>query len=138
MDIEDQRIAKALGVREVPDVNEKNLIKYRKFLLERLDKTTVLTGREDFPWEEMYVFGPGDPAEYQRLKKSQPSYKDEYTLIGIAEQTIEETDLVAKVQRLSDKKHFQIGLSWLTTLDDESRDFQALDDFATWVANWCN
>jgi hypothetical protein len=47
------------------------------------------------------------------------------------------SDLVAQVQRLSDKKRFEVCLSWLTTQDNESKDFQALDDFATWVANWC-
>ena len=32
-----------------------------------------VTGSEDFSWEEYYVFGPGDPAEYKRLRKTQPS-----------------------------------------------------------------
>lgn len=137
MDSDEQRIAKVLGVREVPDVNEVSLRKYRRFILEKLDKNTVLIGREDFPWEEKYVFGPGDPAEYARLKKTHPSYKDEFKLTGISQESADESDLVAQVQRLSDKKQFQVGLSWLTTQDTESKDFQTLDDFATWVANWC-
>jgi hypothetical protein len=137
MDSDEKRIAKALGACEIPDVDEANLVKYRKFLLGKLDKNTILTGREDFPWEEMYVFGPGDSAEYERLKKSNPSYKDQFKLIGIADESADESDLVAQVQRMSDKKRFEVGLSWLTTQDNESKDFQALDDFATWVANWC-
>ena len=137
MDKEEKRIAKALGAREVPEVDEGNLLKYRKYLLEQIDKGTVLTGREDFPWEEQYVFASGSRVEYERLKKENPSYKDDYKFIGISEKEIEENDLVAQIERLSDKKCFEIGLSWLTTKKKKGKGFQALDDFATWVVNWC-
>ena len=137
MDDEEKRIAKALDTREVPSVNKKNLLKYRKYLLEQLDKGIVLTGREDFPWEEIYFFGPGNQVEYEQLKKKNPSYKDEYRLIGLSEEHFEDNDLMAQVERLSDKKRFEIGLSWLTTKDEMNQYFQLLDDFATWVVNWC-
>jgi hypothetical protein len=137
MDDEEKRIAKALDNHEVPSVNKKSLLKYRKYLLAQLDKGTVLTGREDFPWEEKYVIGPGSQVEYEQLKKKNPSYKDEYKLIGISEEYFEDNDLMAQVERLSDKKRFEIGLSWLTTKDEKSKDFQLFDDFATWMVNWC-
>ena len=137
MDSDEKRIAEALGVQEVPEVDERNLLKYRKYLLGRLDKGTVLTGREDFPWEEKYVIGPGSRAEYEQLKKTNPSYEDDYKLIDISETETQEIDLIAVVERLSDKKRFEIGVSWLTTKNKNSRDFQPLDDFATWVVNWC-
>ncbi len=35
MDKEEKRIAKALGAQEVPEVDEGNLLKYRKYLLEQ-------------------------------------------------------------------------------------------------------
>ena len=136
MDSDEKRIAEALGAQEVPEVDERNLLKYRKHLLGRLDKGTVLTGREDFPWEEKYVIGPGNLAEYERLKKTNPSYKDEYKLFDISETETQENDLIAVVERLSDKKRFEIGLSWLTTKNKNSKDFQPIDDFATWVVNW--
>jgi hypothetical protein len=136
MDSDEKRIAEALGAQEVPEVDERNLLKYRKYLLGRLDKGTVLTGREDFPWEEKYVIGPGHRAEYERLKKTNPSYKDEYKLFDISETETQENDLIAVVERLSDKKRFEIGLSWLTTKNKNSKDFQPIDDFATWVVNW--
>ena len=137
MDSDEKRIAEALGAQEVPEVDERNLLKYRKYLLGRLDKGTVLTGREDFPWEEKYVIGPGNRAEYERLKKTNPSYKDEYKLVDISETETDENDLIAVVERLSDKKRFEVALSWLTTKNKKSKDFQPLDDFATWVVNWC-
>lgn len=136
MDNDEKRIAEALGTCEVPEVAEENLLKYRKYLLARLDKNTVLTGREDFLWEEKYLLGPGSRAEYERLKKRNPSYEDEYKLLEISGKETEENDLIARVERLSDGKHFEIGLSWLTTKSKKSKDFQPLNDFATWVVNW--
>ncbi len=80
--------------------------------------------------------GVGDRKEYEKLKKTMPSYTDEYELMGILEEEIEENDLIACVKRLADGKRFDIGLSWLTTKVEEGKDYQLLDDFATWVVNW--
>jgi hypothetical protein len=96
----------------------------------------VLTGREDFQWEEKYVFGIGDQAEYEKLKKTHPSYTDEYELLDLSADITEEHDLLAIVKRISDGKSFEIGLSWLTTKPEKGKDYQLLDDFATWVVNW--
>ena len=76
MDADEVRMAKVFGTDEVSEVSQVNLLKYRQYILDRFDKSNVLTGREDFPWEEKYVFGPGKKAEYERLKKTNPSYKD--------------------------------------------------------------
>ncbi|MGA9539376.1 MAG: hypothetical protein WBR24_26015 [Desulfobacterales bacterium] len=32
----------------------------------------IVTGLEDFPWEEKYVFGHGNKKEYEKLKKDNP------------------------------------------------------------------
>ena len=95
MDRDEARICKILGTKEVPEVTEENLLKYRQYILDHLDKKSVLTGREDFPWEEKYVIGPGSRSEYEKLKETNPSYTDEYELIDIGEET-EENDLIAK------------------------------------------
>ena len=134
MEIE-KRIAKALGGNEVLPVDDINILKYRNYLLLQLGKGAVLTGREDFPWEEKYVFGSGSQVEYELLKKKKPSYKDEYKLIGISEEYFDDNDLIAQVERLSDKKRFEISLSWLSVKDEKSKDFLLLEDFATWVVN---
>ncbi len=121
--------------RDVPEVIGKNLVRYKEYLLRSLDRKTVLTGREDFLWEEFYVFGPGDKGEYENLKKTRPSYTDEYELMDITAVEPETNDLFAKVKRLSDGKRFEIGLSWLTTKMKKGRDYRLLDDFATWQVN---
>lgn len=135
MDRDEARICKILGTKEVPEVTEENLLKYRQYILDHLDKKSVLTGREDFPWEEKYVIGPGSRSEYEKLKQTNPSYTDEYQLIDIGEET-EENDLIAKVRCLSDGKSFEIGLSWLSPKNEKINEYQLLDDFATWVVNW--
>ncbi len=131
----ESRVAEALGTKEVPEVNRRYLCLYRKFLLNHLAKNCMLTGREDFLWEEIYVFGPGDKAEYARLKKVRPSYTDEYKLSDIISDKTVDNDLIARVKRLSDRKIFEIGLSWLTTKNEKCAEFQFLDDFASWVVN---
>jgi hypothetical protein len=136
MDADEVRIAKVFGAEEVPEVSEENLLKYREYLLQNLDRKAILTGREDFPWEEQYVLGPGSRAEYEKLKRTNPSYTDEHELIDILEEIIEENDLIAKVKRIPDEKHFEIGLTWLDTKKKKSKDHQLLDDFATWAVNW--
>ena len=136
MDADEARIIKILGKEEVPEVSKENLLKYRKYLLQHIDRKAILTGREEFPWEEIYIFGPGSRAEYEKLKKTHSSYTDEYELMNILENEIEENDLIANVKRLSDGRVFEIGLSWLTTEKNKGNDYQLLDDFATWVVNW--
>jgi hypothetical protein len=44
--------------------------------------------------------------------------------------------LIAKLKRLSDGKIFEVGLSWLTTKKNKGKNYQLLNDFATWVVNW--
>lgn len=135
-DAMEKRVAKIFGKKRPPGVTEENLLKYRDYILEHFDRKTVLTGREDFLWEEVYAAGFGDQGEYKRLKKKHPSYTDEYRLIDIREDRIENRDLLAEVTRLSDKKFFVIGLSWLKAKDEKTEEFQLLDDFARWQVNW--
>jgi len=130
------RIAKVFGTEEAPEVNRKSLLIYRAYLLQRLDQTAVITGREDFLWEEFYVFGPGEKDKYEKLKKKRASYTDEFELIDILGKIVEERDLIARVKRLSDGKTFDIGLSWLTAKEKKTGTYQLFDDFATWVVNW--
>jgi hypothetical protein len=38
------------------------------YLKRNIEFPCQLTGIEDFPWEEYYVFGPGSKKEYEKLK----------------------------------------------------------------------
>ena len=135
-DESEKRIASIFGTDDIPNVSSMTLQRYRRYLLQHLDQGIRLTGREDFPWEERYVLGHVESEEYEEFKKDNPSYKDLFELEEIIEENEPEGDLLVRVRRLSDSKIFTIGLSWLTTADEKSSNFQLLDDFATWVANY--
>ena len=135
-DESEKRIASIFGTDDIPNVSSMTLQRYRRYLLQHLDQGIRLTGREDFPWEERYVLGHVESEEYEEFKKDNPSYKDLFELEEIIEENEPEGDLLVRVRRLSDSKIFTIGLSWLTTAGEKSSNFQLLDDFATWVANY--
>jgi len=99
-----------------------------------------VTGTEDFRWEEPYVLGGRSQQEYKRLKKTQPSYTDNYDLLDIeqgwrSEWMMFDEDIVAKVRRKSDGKEFDIGLAELRVTDKKSPSFQLVDDYAVWLVN---
>ncbi len=99
-----------------------------------------VTGIEDFQWEERYAIGGWSPAEYRRLKKTQPSCRDRYQLLsidsdGASEWTMCNDDIAAHVRRTSDGREFVLGLSELKATDASSANHQLLDDFAVWFVN---
>lgn len=100
-----------------------------------------VTGIEDFDWEEFYVFGPGDPEEYEKLRRDKPSYRDVFLLLDIEQGIISEwmlfpgEDLAAQVRRQSDGREFCLGLAELKAIDKRSDNYQLLDDYAVWLVN---
>ncbi len=113
----------------------RNAERWRTHLLSRLPLPIRVTGIEDFPWEEPYIFGARDQNEYARMKKTRPSYTDTFDLIGI-EGPEDNDDLVARVRRIADRKVFQIGLSWLRTEDKNDFLYNTLNDYSIWHANY--
>lgn len=101
-----------------------------------------VTGIEDFRWEEFYVIGPGDQKEYQQLKKNRPSYRDRYELVEITKGLVSEwmllggEDIGARVRRQGDSKQFVLGLAELKAVDKRSPNYQLLDDYAVFFANY--
>ena len=134
MDADDKRIHDILGNDDY-ERTEKNANRYRSHLLKELALPIVVTGREDFQWEEPYLFGGWDKLEYKELKKTRPSYTDSFELqaLGTPDQF---DDVTAKIRRTSDGKVFEIGLSWLTCEDKDADAFELLDDYATWHTNY--
>lgn len=104
------------------DDNERtmqNASRYRSYLLKNLSLPIIVTGTEDFPWEEPYVIGGWDQREYEKLKKTNPSYRDTFELQALGPPN-EHEDIIARVKRLSDGRVFEIELSWLCCDDEES------------------
>lgn len=82
------------------------------------------------------MLGGWDQKEYEKLKKDNPSYTDEFELIEFLEPSKGEEDLIINAKRLSDNKIFELELSWLECTDSESKNYQLLHDFAVWQVNY--
>lgn len=136
MDEEEVRLRTIFGTEEVPSVSKKTLRQYQRYLTKHLSADCRVTGREDFSWEEFYVFGPGDPEEYEELKSTRASYRDEFLIVKLLAELSPRDDLVALVKRLHDSKQFEIELSWLKAVAESTADSQLLDDFGSWQVNW--
>ena len=128
------RIEQLLGEGNL-NVCDESLELYRTFLTNNIVSPCELTGIEDFSWEEFYVLGPGDKKEYEKLKKTRPSYEDVYTLISFYE-LIEDDGLMVKVKRISDCKHFVLPLADLEVTDHNSVNYQLIDDYSVWYVNY--
>jgi len=121
MDKQFERIKNILG--KDLERSPKNIDKYLKYLNKILKKPCILTGISDFSWEEPYVLGGWDQSEYTELKKSNPSFTDHFELIEFLPAKSDEEDIIAKVKRLTDKKDFEIALSWLECIDFKSENY---------------
>ena len=139
MDAQWKRIAAIVGSGEAATF-ELQVAAFHEHLLRLLKLPCEVTGIEDFQWEERYVFGGGSRAEYERLKKKQPSYRDRYELVGIEKSVFSEwmlfdEDLGARVRRKSDGKEFLLGLSELKAVDGKSENGKLLHDFSVFLVN---
>jgi len=133
MDDFEERLQEVLG--DDDEQCARNSQRWRQHLLTNLTLPLRVTGTEDFPWEEPYVFGAWDADEYEDLKKTKPSYTDTFELLEIGEPD-EDNDLTAKVKRVSDQKMFDIGLSWLIPTSKKDPAYTMMDDYAVWHYNY--
>ncbi|TAG96870.1 MAG: hypothetical protein EAZ09_18515 [Oscillatoriales cyanobacterium] len=130
----DRKIAKILHSKNI-DVGIENLVRYLAYLKKNLRLPCNVTGREDFPWEEEYVIGDGSKKEYQRLKKTQPSYTDIFEIKQFKDSVHHDEGILVEVKRLSDRKEFVLPLVDLVTSDEDSQNNEFLDDYSTWFIN---
>jgi hypothetical protein len=133
MDKQFERIKNILG--KDLERNPKNIVKYLTYLNKVVIKPCIMTGIEDFSWEEPYVLGGWDQSEYTELKKSNPSFTDHFELIEFLPAESDAEDIIAKVTRLADKKNFEIALSWLECTDFKNKNYQFIHDYAVWHTN---
>lgn len=134
MDEQDTRVAAILG-EPFAEVGETTLSRYQDYLERQLTKPCHLTGIEDFPWEERYVFGLGSKRKYEKLKKKWPSYTDEFEFLGFDDFGDIYEGLLAKIRRISDEKTFVLPLADLKAIDESSENYQLLDDYSVWFVN---
>jgi hypothetical protein len=121
---------------ELPESSGEMLTRYHHFLLDKLGKNLIMTGREDlgyFSWEERFSWG--NSKEYKVLKKRYASYTDKFTFIRLTTFS-EEFGLMAQVKRIIDMKVFQIPLADLEVSKGTEKERQWIDDYSNWFVNF--
>ncbi|MDQ7009386.1 MAG: calcium-binding protein [Candidatus Gracilibacteria bacterium] len=109
---------------------------YFKYLKDNIELPLKMSGIEDFYWEEKYVMGEGNKKEYEKLKKTNPSYTDIFEFIDFEEIEDYDEQIFVKVRRESDNKNFILELDQLESIDKKSKNYQLLEDFVTWFVNY--
>ncbi len=84
IDLQFARIDKIISAAKEKNDWDSCISCYYEYLKKHLEFPIEITGIEDFHWEEFYYLGPGSADEYQRLKKTQPSFQDIFTLKKIS------------------------------------------------------
>lgn len=102
---------------------------------ENIKYPCILTGAEDFSWEEPYLFGSFSQKEYNELKKRRPSYTDRYNLKSL-EGIDDLRGILVKVKRIGDKKSFILPLWDLKTAERKDPNHQLIDDYSYWMSNY--
>lgn len=117
-------------------VRKQTLKIYKALLDKKLTFPFETTGIDDFQWEEYYVLGPGDAKEYEKLKKTKPSYTDIFNVHAIEPIFADYVGLIVRVTRVSDKKRFKLPLADLKVIDRKSPNYQIVDDYSVWFGNY--
>ncbi|HEY9810162.1 MAG TPA: hypothetical protein V6D13_12605 [Halomicronema sp.] len=128
------RVKKILGSKNLK-VTKQKLENYLKYLDSNLEKPFHLTSREEFLWEEEYLYGGSSKKEYEKLKKTLPCYTDTFKFLAF-EKTDEDGGILVNVQRVTDKKVFTMPLCDLQTTLDTSPNHQLIEDYSVWFINY--
>jgi hypothetical protein len=131
-----KRIAQVFGKEEPPEVKERTLKIFLNHLRKNIEFPCMLTGSEDFEWEEFYIIGPGSKKEHEQLRKTNASYLDTFELINFVLDPYGDEGIHAEVRRLSDKKIFILPLDYLKVKPRKSANFSSIDDYAVWFVNY--
>jgi len=132
---EEKRINEILNTEDV-SVNLENLNRYFNYLKINLIAPCILTGMEDFDWEEPYILGGWSKKEYEKLKLTNPSYTDEFEFIKLVEEYDDWKGIFVSVKRISDKKVFSIPLWDLKVVDKKNPNFQIVSVYSSWMTNY--
>ena len=96
---------------------KKNQDIYLEYLKNKIQKPCLLTGMQDFEWEEPYLLGGWSQKVYEKLKLTQPSYRDQFELIGFVNEIDDLKGILVKVKRVADNKKFDLPL-WDLKVND--------------------
>ncbi len=135
LEIFEQQLEEILGTRKL-EVTINNLKKYLKYLKENIEYPCVVTGMDEFEWEEYYTIGPGSKKEYQKLKKTQPSHTDKFNILKLNDTLDDKYGILADVQRGSDQRKFTLPLAELESVVEDSLNSELLENYSMWFFSY--
>lgn len=109
---------------------------YKEYLERELKLPVEVCGREDFSWEEFYLFGPGDKQEYEELKRTRASYTDMLRMTRISAHYEVDHGLFGHFTRIADRKRFELPLEDFRAVNKKSPEAQLLEDYSIWFVNY--
>jgi hypothetical protein len=130
-----QQIKQILNSKDL-SVSKENLDKFYNYLSKHIKYPCLLTGMEDFSWEEPYVLGIFDQEEYEILKKKRASYIDHFKLIRLEDRVDDLQGILVNVQRIGDRKLFILPLWDLKTVDRKDQNHHIIDNYSFWMTNY--
>ena len=130
-----KNIAQILDCKDL-SVTEENQDKFFDYLSEHINYPCILTGAEDFSWEEPYLFGIFDKKEYKRLKKKRASYTDHFKLVKLEDIIDDLRGILVKVKRIGDRKIFVLPLWDLKAIGQKDENHQLIEDYSFWMSNY--
>ena len=133
-DEEERRIFNILKSEDI-HVDEDNQKTYFKYLKNNIQKPCIMTGAEDFDWEEPYLLGGWSKKEYEELKLVRPSYTDRFELMKFVD-VDDFRGIIVRVKRLSDNKKFDLPLWDLKSVNRESPNYLLISDYSSWMTNY--
>ncbi len=143
--VQEARIMQVFSVndeKEIPSVDETTLQIYARHLKAHIQLPCLLAGIESigyFGWEERFQFGYGSKAEHDRRRKEFGSLDDQFLLEEFNPKLKTDgwsLDIVVTVKRSDDGKRFEIPLSELEAVEEDSDNAVLLNDFTVWKVNW--
>lgn len=131
-----ERINKILSIKDKKDerISSRNFEKFVEYLNENIDKSELVTPTEMLSWEEEYFLGDGSQKEYEKLKKTQPCHTDKFKIVDIVDYD-DDYGILVNVRRVPDRRKFVFPLFELEPVDENSKNYQLIDDYQTWFAN---
>jgi len=131
----EQKLEEILGTTNL-EVNQTNLKKYLKYLKQNLTIPCLVTGMEEFEWEEYYTMGNGSKKEYQKLKKTKPSYTDQFNLLKLDDKLDVKYGVFATLERTTDNRQFTLPLAELEAVVEDSVNAELLEDYGMWFFSY--
>jgi len=131
----ESKIRKIFGAKNIA-IGLENAIKYLEYIKQTLLLPCHVTAIEEFEWEQEYTMGSASKKEYAKLKKTQPSYTDSFTINRLDDFCVQQEGIFVQVQRLGDCKKFMLPLSKLESVDAISPNHQLLHDYSVWFLNY--